>query len=716
MRQRIMFLVFTVWITAACTSADAQTEIKGVAFDSTPIELSDVPQSTPRPINSMDLLTIRDLHGVQISPDGKSVAFVVGQAIYETNSYRSGLFVVGTSPSSVPISLGTAGPPRWDLLGDWASEAPQWSRDSRYIAYRLLTDGRWQIWRWNRDGSEPTQLTHAPYDVQSFEWSGDGRKITFVVKKPISADEIERIQEHGILYDGETTVFDNKPIVQQELTRRSEETETWTHDIASGTERKLSSAEQEQAGRWKQKLGDKIVDIDRWASGDFGNIIEPKLSPDGKKAVFRLWNSPPVSGHPSQPLYLKILDGGPATPLDPGVYWVTDYWWSADGKEIYFAEASGDGRAKKLLVASANGGNPRQLSPDTREFLDEYSVDSDGRFAACVRENNTTPGQVALLDLQTGALHSLVNVNPQFKNLRLSPATRIEWVSKYGEPGHGYLVKPLNSEDGKRYPLIVTTYNAGDYFLRGGTGDEYPIQVFAANGFAVLAWDQGRREADAKDGDFEQAMLRFRSPMASLDAALKTLQSMGIVDPARNGLTGYSFGTEITEFTISHSQLFQAAIACGGGGDSPYFYYMAPKYWKKEYVKWGMGGWPEGESSKRWHEYSSALNAPLIHAPFLSNASEDDFMMTFDLYTSLEQLRKPVELFMYPNELHTKVQPKHRYEIYERNLDWFKFWFQGKEDSGPAKKGQYDRWRKLRELHEEDMKKQDTTQTVGSGE
>jgi len=75
------------------------------------------------------------------------------------------------------------------------------------------------------------------------------------------------------------------------------------------------------------------------------------------------------------------------------------------------------------------------------------------------------------------------------------------------------------------------------------------------------------------------------------------------------------------------------------------------------------------------------------------------------LFTSLEKLHKPVELYIYTNELHIKNQPKHRYEIYERNVDWFRFWLQGYEDPDSAKAGQYVRWRELRKLQEEIDKK-----------
>src|SRR5260370_22597651 len=104
-------------------------------FDPRPLEILNVQKTTPRPVASMDLLNLRDFHGTQISPDGKWVAFVLGQAVYESNSYRSGLFIVSTEKGSKPISLGTAGSPHWKMQNQWCAEKPQWSTGSKYIYY-----------------------------------------------------------------------------------------------------------------------------------------------------------------------------------------------------------------------------------------------------------------------------------------------------------------------------------------------------------------------------------------------------------------------------------------------------------------------------------------------------------------------------------------------------------------------------------------------------
>ncbi len=91
------------------------------------------------------------------------------------------------------------------------------------------------------------------------------------------------------------------------------------------------------------------------------------------------------------------------------------------------------------------------------------------------------------------------------------------------------------------------------------------------------------------------------------------------------------------------------------------------------------------------------MNADRINAPLLIHISDSELISALMLYNALKELKKPIEVFVYADEIHVKNQPKHRYEIYQRNLDWFAFWLQGKEDGDPAKKAQYERWHGLKD-------------------
>lgn len=676
----------------------------GPGFDPTPVEIPNIRKSaTRRPPTSMDLLTVRDLHGIQIAPDGKHVAFVVGQAVYENNSYRTGLFVVGTQEGSKPVSLGTAGPPHWDSINQWSQEAPQWSPDSKDIYYRLKTKNMWQVWRCKLDGGAPVQVTHSEHNIQSFQLTPDGTELAMVVEKPYMVGR-QQLAEYGILYDGTLPVGDPVPILDEVLKLRRADTattETWMHDLRNGSERKATSKELETYSSWEGVPSGKIFSAKEIQEKQ---IMGVKISPDTTKMVYqRLELNPAESATWSFPLVLKSTKGGESPiVLTPGIYYVAQYWWTPDSQEIYYAEYDGDGYSSKLMKMSVAGGPPRQvLITNENDNLSEYSADHSGRLLACSRENTTTPAEVAVADLTTGKVRSLVDLNPELQNLQLSPAQRIDFSNKYGDRTWGHLVLPPNYEPGRRYPLIITTYADSDEFLRGGVGDEYPIQVFAANEFAVLDFNAGKFR---KLADFESVALMLESPIEGMAAAVKKLADLGIIDPESVGITGLSFGASLVDYGISHTNLFHAAIESGAGAWDTCDYFLGPDKIRADNLsKYGLGP-PEGESAAKWKRLSTSMNVQRILSPLLINAADSEYMSDMQLVITLRQNKKPVEMFIYADELHEKNQPKHRYEIYQRNVDWFNFWLKNKEDHNAAKAEQYTRWRELRNWSEKNVR------------
>lgn len=212
-------------------------------------------------------------------------------------------------------------------------------------------------------------------------------------------------------------------------------------------------------------------------------------------------------------------------------------------------------------------------------------------------------------------------------------------------------------------------------------------------------------DKNAKSGDFEAAMSIWESPLAGLKAAIRKAAEMGIADPRKVGFTGLSHGSEIGAFSISHSDLFQAASMSGAGSWDPLAEQMVSKRFRHWLAQWGLIDENDLPVPERFEKLSATLNADRIHTPLLVNAPDSEYIMALPLYTAMHDRRKPVELWVYPDEYHEKIQPKHRYSVYERNVDWFKFWLKGEEEPDSAKKAQYERWRKLRELHEADLKK-----------
>jgi dipeptidyl aminopeptidase/acylaminoacyl peptidase len=677
----IALAVFFVHGLAMENSAGGQT-IGGPAFDPRPVDLPTIEKAVPRRISSSDLLAIRDLHGLAISPNGKYVAFVVGQAVYETNGYRTGLFVVGTAPGSTPRSLGSAGMPHWDDINQWSSDAPQWSPDSRFITYcaRWSQEKPWQVWQWSVKGGPPRPAANIPGDVIRYEWAAAKNQILLTVKKQRDAAEMERVKrstiEQGIAYDERIVAWNGQSVLDQMLARETQGTELWMHDVRTGAIRRATSEEIAASNPASTGFEEQMKKI---TPGQV--LLDQKISPDGSALAFRTWIYHPQNlNHEQRTLFLLTKDNGTPVELTPGAYYVDAYWWSPHGDVLYYTEYNGDGRPNQLMAVQKHGGSSEKVVGPL-DALAEFSVDRSGRYAACTRETTTTPAEVAFLDLASGTVRTLADVNPELKNIELGAAERVEGTNRFGENWFGHLVKPAGYHAGRKYPLIVTLYRSGDaMFLRGGTGDEFPIQVFAANGFAVLSFDVGMNRTFAP-GDFEGFLqTHYASALASLEMAIQQLSDRGIVEARAVGICGLSRGTETVEYALTHSDLFQAAISSGGGARDPYFYYMSGKGWRGRFADWGLAGWPEGAMRRNWQELSLSLRADLVKAPLLMNTADSELLPSLSTYKSLKELNKTVELYIYANERHIKNQPKHRFEIYNRNLEWFKRWLKADDD------------------------------------
>ena len=159
---------------------------------------------------------------------------------------------------------------------------------------------------------------------------------------------------------------------------------------------------------------------------------------------------------------------------------------------------------------------------------------------------------------------------------------------------------------------------------------------------------------------------------------------------------GLSFGSEVTMWTVIHSDLIAVASLA-----SPQFEPL--NYWfngvrGRDHHRllrqaWHLGA-PE-ETPEQWRLVSPALNVDRIRAPLLLQLSEQESRYAMKLYARLSNSSTPTELYVFPDEAHIKMQPRHRLSVYRRNVDWFRFWLQGHEDGDPARAVQYRRWRIL---------------------
>ena len=309
--------------------------------------------------------------------------------------------------------------------------------------------------------------------------------------------------------------------------------------------------------------------------------------------------------------------------------------------------------------------------------------------AICVAASAASPPRVVRIDLDTGEQRILFDPNAAIRSTYRPEVRYLSWDFAPGRKASAVLMLPTNNPPSK-LPLYLNYYLC-EGFLRGGEGDEWPIPELLSAGFAVACINSvpspGPQDAVKDD---RIALLAVRELVARLSAE-------GLVDPSRVAMGGLSHGSEIALWIASHSDLLGAVSISSGqiepmnywagsvrGGDQPYFY-------KKV---WGLGA-PD-ETPRQWQLVSTALNASRIHSPILFQLPEEEARRIPELMGRLVRNGLPVELYAFPDEDHIKVQPRHRLAVYDRNLDWFRFWLQDYRDPDPAKLAQYRRWDELR--------------------
>jgi dipeptidyl aminopeptidase/acylaminoacyl peptidase len=322
----------------------------------------------------------------------------------------------------------------------------------------------------------------------------------------------------------------------------------------------------------------------------------------------------------------------------------------------------------------------------------------------CTRENATTPRRVVAIDPLTGTQRVIFDPNPEFAGIRLGRVERLHYRNSLGLPSWADLVVPPGYVAGKKLPLIVTQYSSRG-FLRGATGDEYPIFLFAARGYAVLSLQRPPHISslypqlttwDALNAIGMEDWGERRSLLSSVLVGIDRAVARGVADPARVGITGLSDGATTVQFALASGHAF-AAVALGSCCADPHAVMSLGTAWADWNHK--VMGYPLASEPDPafWRPQSIALNAANIGTPVLMQLPDREYLQGLEAFTALREQHRPVEMYVFPDEYHTRVQPVHRLASYQRSTEWFDFWLRGIEDADPAKRAQYARWHTLRD-------------------
>jgi dipeptidyl aminopeptidase/acylaminoacyl peptidase len=648
-----------------------------------------------------DYLAFKFVGDPHISPDGKVVAYVLTTIDQKKNRRESSIWVVPADGSAAPRRLSAEG---------FSSNSPRWSPDGKTLAFLSarasdLPAGespKSQIYLLSiAGGGEAIALTKLKNSVQNYQWSPEGSRIVLVsTSGPMdgvaSADRKSDVRHYThIQYKfNDSGWFDDK--------RRH----LWVVSVPGGEAKQITEGQDwnDTDPQWSPdgtriafvsdrtgKAYDNSHNTDVWvipaAGGSLTRISDhafedenPRWSPDGKQILF----TGQTAVHQFPKLYLADSAGGAASQLAvkdldtiPG-----ELRWPAPGSAFFAAGMKGETHVFRADLGS------HSFSAVTSGPRGVHAFDlseSSGKMAYLASDFQHLD-DLYISNLDGSGERQLTHVNSDlWAQLELQPVERLEYKSTDGWPVEGFFVKPLGWQAGKKYPMVLVIHGGPEGMF--GVDWYHEFQVYAAKGWAVFFCNP--RGSTGYGEKFERGEINnwggmdYQDIMAGVDAALKQYPW---VDANDLGVTGGSYGGYMTNWIVSHTNRFKAAVTLRS----------ISNFVSDEGTRDGSYGHEEYFKGIVFDDFEQYWDAsPLkyvrnVRTPTLILHSDNDFRVPIEQgeqwFRALQHYGVPSEIVFFPRENHNLTrtgEPKHLVESLNWQLYWFDRYLNGNASAKP---------------------------------
>ena len=640
-----------------------------------------------RALSAEDFYRMESVSDPRISPDGQWVAYLVTTNDRDADEARSAVWMVSWDGTQ-HVQLTTPAS---------SISAPRWSPDGRYLAYLAKpTDAEHsQVMLLDRRGGEARALTKVTDDIDSYDWSPDGKRI--VLAMAASGEPAQKA-------DGPAAKRP-KPIVIDAMHFK----EDVAGYLGSGHEQHLYLLD---------VAGGAVTAL----TADAGfNDAGPVWSPDGQRIVFTRTHGKGTD--PDGTASISVVEARAGTaphelarPFAPNTQHLA---WSPDGQLVAYLQ----GREPKyygymqdqLVVVPAAGGAPRVLSAHLDRAVMSYAFSADGAAitllveddgstyparlglarnevtrlvaspisvaavsaadgrVAMVASNDITASEVYALE-SGGARRLTTHGDALLAQVQLGAIEDISFHSRDGTEVHGMVVKPPGFVAGRKYPMILIIHggpNGQDDHSEDFGGYIFRRQLLAAQGYVVLGVNY--RGSSGRGAAFAQAIFADwgHKEVEDLLAGVDFVVARGMADPARLGIGGWSYGGILTDYTIASDPRFKVAFS-GAGSANQISMYGSDQYIMQYTNELG----PPWRNTALWLKVSYPFfHADRIHTPTLFMGGDRDFNVPVaggeQMYQALRTLGIPTQLVVYPDQFHEFTRPSFLKDRLEREVAWF---------------------------------------------
>jgi dipeptidyl aminopeptidase/acylaminoacyl peptidase len=633
-------------------------------------------------------LKLKAVGASRVSPDGKRVLYTVSEAA--TTADKSEFVTqiwMATVDTKKSVQL---------TFGEKSSTNPKWSPDGNWIAFTSnRKDNKNNLYLLSLHGGEAEPLTDVKSGVGNFDWSPDSRSIAFTMTDPKTEEEEKNDKaKNDFRWVDENFKMSRLYVltIQKDANGKREPRKLTKENYHVGDFDWSSNSSRIAFSHSKSPIAND------WTTSDI-SIIEvasakitvlantpaaensPVYSPDGNSIAILVSDNPPRWAQSVSIQILPAAGGQPKSMIasydtTPGVS-----GWSADGKRIYFSEVKG---TETKLYALDVGANRIEEIKTTPAVYGGINLNRSGTMFGFVRQTSDTPGDAYVASVSSFAPIQISTVNADVKLPALGRTEVIRWKSKDGKEIEGLLTYPVGYQSGQRVPLILNIHGgpAGVFvqsFL-GGRG-VYPLATFASRGYAILR--PNPRGSSGYGTEFRRANIQdwgfgdYQDLMTGVDRVIE----MGVADPERLGVMGWSYGGFMTSWIVTQTQRFKAASAgapvtnlmsFNGTADIPSFIpdYFGGQFW---------------EILDRYQKHSPMFNVKSVTTPTMIQHGESDVRVPiaqgYEFYNALKVKGVPTRMLVLPRQPHGPTEPKMQLAAMKANLDWFEKYLGAKRET-----------------------------------
>jgi len=643
-----------------------------------------------------DLITAVRVSDPQVTPDGRSIAYVRTTTDLASGRRNGDIYVV---------TADGAAPARGLVVGPQTDFSPRFSPDGQTLAFISTRDGGSpQVYVIPVTGGEAKRVTNVAAGVQPpLVLSADGRRAAFVsdvypdcrddecnrkrseeeAKSPVQARQITRLmfrhwnewrntrRHHVLVTELATGTTRDVTPGDYDAPPHNYEDASLAFSADSRSIAFVSKREGPDREAWSTNSDVWLAPVDggeiRKVTANPAADDHPLFTKDGKSLLVRGQRR---AGFEADRWYLDVYDlqsGARRTVFEATDLSIDEFVVSGDGATVWFT--AGDRGRISLFTIPLSGGAARKVIEGGA--VSSIAALADGGVAY-VKSRLTRPPDVYRVS-RDGAERQLTSDNDDWLRAVAMPAPESAVVTGAERtPVQYWLLKPPNFDPARRYPTVFLIHGGPQSAFNDAWSTRWNPALWAAQGWVIVAPNPrgstgfGQRFVDEISQDWGGKV------MTDIDAVVQAVAKLPFVDPNRFAIAGASYGGYAVNWLIGHSNRFKAAVSHDGIFNLESMAVATEELW---FPEWEFGGpaWsPKArENFARW---SPHLYADRMRTPTLVITNELDFRVPVDqglqLLTALRRNGVPAEGLVFPDEGHWVLKALNSKRWHEAVFDW----------------------------------------------